>query len=393
MEEITLTIKEQKRIDVMGKVFRGELNMAEAAMVLGISERQAYRVKDNIRLKGAKGAIHGNRGKECSWKLSKDDGNKIARLYREKYKGFNDHHFTEKLVEEEGFKNISREKVRQILRCKGIEPVRKRRYPKHRSRRERKEREGMMLQVDGSTHDWLEGRGPRLCLIGAIDDATGIVTSAFFEDVETTAGYFNLFEDIFLKKGLPMSIYSDRHSIFFTDREPTIEEQLTNKRPTTQFGRAMEELEIRLIPAYSPQAKGRVERLWGTFQDRLISELRLRGAKTKMEAQKILNRFIPDFNRRFSIPPNNTLSAWRPVPDSLNLKHILCCKYKRTVANDNTISFCGTILQIPRISPYRSFARKKVDVFVLPDKTVEIYYQNNKIAQFKNLDITLQEAA
>lgn len=393
MENITLTMKEQKRVEVIGMVFRGELDMAGAAMVLGVSERQAYRIKANIRLKGAKGAIHGNRGKSCSWRILEEKCDKIERLYRDKYKGFNDSHFREKLIEEEGIKNISREKVRRILRSKGILPVRKRRGPKHRSRRERKEMEGMMLQVDGSPHDWLEGRGPYLCLIGAVDDATGMVPSAIFEDAETTMGYLNLFNEIFKKKGLPMSIYSDRHTIFFTGREPTIEEQLANKRPVTQIGRAMEELGITLIPAYSPQAKGRIERLWGTFQDRLISELRLKGAKTKIEAQRVLNRFLPDYNRRFSKPPKSILLAWKPLPHSLNLKQILCCKYKRTVANDNTLSFNGTILQIPKMAHCLSFARKKVDLLVLLDGSIEVYYQNNRIAQFKNIKLVLMEAA
>lgn len=393
MENITLTMKEQNRVEIIGRVFRGELGMRGAALVLGVSERQAYRIKANIRLKGAKGAIHGNRGKSCSWKITDEKCDEIERLYRDKYKGFNDSHFREKLIEEEGINELSREKVRQVLRGKGIPPARKRRGPKHRSRRERKEMEGMMLQVDGSPHDWLEGRGPELCLIGAIDDATSKSPGAFFEDVETTAGYFYLFSEIFSKKGFPVSIYSDRHKIFFPDREPTIEEQLANKKPTTQLGRAMEELGITLIPAYSPQAKGRIERLWGTFQDRLKSELRLRKAKTKIEAQRVLVSFLKDYNRRFSKTPKNPLSAWRTVPKFLNLKQILCCKYKRTVANDNTISFNGTILQVPKTSPYRSFAHKRIDVFVLPDKTIQLYYKNNKIAEFKNFNNSLQEVA
>jgi hypothetical protein len=136
---------------------------------------------------------------------------------------------------------------------------------KHRSRRERKAAEGMMLQVDNSTHDWLEGRGPSLCLIGAIDDATGKVVGALFVEAESTWGYFRLFSEIFKKHGLPHSVYADRHSIFWTDREPTLEEQLKNQRPTTEVGRGLEELAVTLIPASSPQAKGRIERLWGNF--------------------------------------------------------------------------------------------------------------------------------
>ena len=158
----------------------------------------------------------------------------------------------------------------------------------------------MMLQVDGSPHDWLEGRGPELTLVGAIDDATSQVPGALFVEAETSWAYLKLFLGAFKKKGLPQSVYSDRHKIFFTDREPTIEEQLKAKRPRTQVGRALEELGITLIPAGSPQAKGRIERLWGTFQDRLVSELRLEGAKSKAEAQAVLDRYLPRHNRRFA---------------------------------------------------------------------------------------------
>ena len=214
------------------------------------------------------------------------------RLAKGKYRGFNDRHLTEKLVEQEKLE-ISREKVRQILRCAGIASPRKRRGNKHRSRRERKAAEGMMLQVDGSPHDWLEGRGPSLCLIGAIDDATGKVVGAMFVEAESTWGYFRLFSEIFNKHGLPQSVYADRHSVFWTDREPTIEEQLNNQRPTTEVGRGLEELGVTLIPAGSPQAKGRIERLWGTFQDRLVSELRRARAKTPSQAQVVLERYLP----------------------------------------------------------------------------------------------------
>jgi transposase len=366
---------------VMEKVFRKELKMEEAAEVLGVSERQAYRIKARIRLKGARGAVHGNRGRICPWRLSEEKVEEILELYKEKYRGFNDSHFTEKLNEEEGMK-VSREKVRQTLRAGGIEAVRKRRAPKYRHRRARKESEGMMLQVDGSYDDWIEGRGEALCLIGAVDDATGKVVGAMFEDAETTAGYFKLFREIFRKKGLPASIYSDRHKIFISDREPTIEEQLANKKPLTQVGRALEELGIELIPAYSPQAKGRIERVWGTFQDRLKSELRLAGAKNKADAQIVLKRFLPDYNRRFAKPPQNPSHAYRPLPHSLNLKYVLCSKFQRTVANDNTISFNGSIFQIPMLSPHLSFAHKKVDIFLFPDSKMEIFYKNTKIANF-----------
>lgn len=278
-------------MEVIERVFRGELTVGEAGLVLGVSERQCYRIKSRINEHGVRGVVHGNRGRPCKHKVKEKTVKRIVELARGKYRGFNDHHLTEKLVEAEGIK-VCREKIRQILRAKGIASPRRRRPNKHRSRRERREAEGMMLQVDGSPHDWLEGRGPYLCLVGAIDDATSKVPRAFFEAVESSWAYFRLFSEIFKRQGLPHSVYADRHSIFWTDREPTLQEQLINKRPTTEVGRGLEELGITLIPADSPQAKGRIERLWGTFQDRLVSELRLAGAQTRQQAQAVLDRFL-----------------------------------------------------------------------------------------------------
>jgi transposase len=376
----TLTMKEEKRLEVIQRVFRGELTVVEAALVLGVSERQCYRVKARVTKGGAKGVVHGNRGRPCKGKIKEKTVKRIVELARGKYKDFNDHHLSEKLGSEEKIK-LSREKLRQLLRAYGIASPRKRRGIKHRSRRERRAAEGMMLQVDGSPHDWLEGRGPRFCLIGAIDDATGKVVGAFFEEAESSWSYFKLFAQIFKQHGLPQSVYSDRHSVFWTDREPTVEEQLIDKQPTTEVGRGLEELGVTLILAGSPQAKGRIERLWGTFQDRLVSELRLARAKTKPQAQKVLERYLPVHNRRFCKPAANALPAWRKV-SSLQIEQALCFKDRRTVAKDNTITFDGTVFQIPKKSPFRSHANKRIDVHVLLDGAVELFYQNEKIASF-----------
>jgi hypothetical protein len=238
----------------------------------------------------------------------------------------------------------------------------------------------MMLQIDGSPHDWLEGRGPRLCLIGAIDDATSKVMGALFVEAESSWGYFRLFSEVFHAHGVSQSIYTDRHSVFWTDRQPTIEEQLINKKPATEVGRALEELGVTLILANSPQAKGRIERMWNTFQDRLVSELRLAKAKTLEQAQAVLERYLPEHNRRFA-KPAKALPAWRKV-GALQIQRALCFKQQRTVAKDNTISFEGTMLQIPKTSPFRSYANRRVEVHVLLDGAVEIFYKCEKIAAF-----------
>jgi hypothetical protein len=242
----------------------------------------------------------------------------------------------------------------------------------------------MMLQADGSFHDWLEGRGLYLTLIGTIDDATKWVPDdCFFAPHETTLGYMKLFYELFKKKGIPLSIYADRHSIFWTEREPTEEEQLLNKKPKTQMGRALEELGIRLIPAYSPQAKGRIERLWGTFQDRLVSEMRLKQDKNATEANVTLKEFIPQYNKQFTREPKEATPAWRPVPPEIDLKQILCIKKKRTVANDNTIAWQGQRLQIPPSNLRPSFAKRKVEVRHLINNKIEVYYKNIRIARFE----------
>ncbi len=380
MENISLTMEEQKRVAVIQKVFRAELTMGKASLVLGVSERQCYRIKARVKQQGVKGVVHGNRGRPCGRKVAEKTVKRIVELAKGKYRGLNDHHLTEKLQEEERIK-LSREKIRLVLRAHGIGSPRKKRPPKHRSRRVRREAEGMMIQVDGSPHDWLEGRGPRLCLIGGIDDATSRVAPAFFEEQESSAAYFRLFLAMGKTHGLPLSVYADRHAIFWTDREPTVEEQLKGKRPTTEVGRGLEELSVTLIPAGSPQAKGRIERLWGTFQDRLVSELRLAGARSKEQAQAVLERFLPDYNRKFSKPALKAPSVWRNV-SATQLERSLCFKFQRTVAKDHTVSFEGTILQIPKRSPYRSYANKRINVHVLLDGAVEFFYQEEKIARF-----------
>jgi transposase len=375
----TLTMQDEKRLDVIQRVYRGDLTVVQAALVMGVSERQCYRVKARVGKAGAKGVVHGNRGRACKRKTEEKTVRRVVELARGKYQGFNDHHLTEKLEEQEKIK-LCREKVRQLLRAHGIGSPKKRRGIKHRSRRERRASEGMMLQVDGSPHDWLQGRGPRLCLIGAIDDATNKVMGALFVQAESSWGYFKLFSEIFREHGLPQSIYTDCHSVFWTDREPTLDEQLINRKPTTEVGRGLEELGVTLILAHSPQAKGRIERLWNTFQDRLVSELRLAGAKTVQQATVVLDRYLPVHNRKFA-KPAKAQPAWRKL-SAVKIERALCFKQQRTVAKDNTVSFEGTVLQIPKTSPFRSHANKRIDVHVLLDGAVEFFYKTEKIATF-----------
>ena len=284
------------------------------------------------------------------------------------------------LLREEGI-TIGRETLRAVLRKEGIAPKLKRRSRRYRSRRERKEAFGMMLQIDGSPHEWLEGRGPRLTLIGAKDDATGHVW-ARFEEAETTWGYLELLREIVEERGLPLSLYSDRHVIFHSPKEPTIVEQIHQIRPLTQFGRAMEELGITLIKAWSAPAKGRIENQWKTLQDRLVVELRLQRVKTRAEANVVLQAFLQEYNRRFTVAPRQSTPVFREAPPSRRLDRILCLKETRTVNKDHTVSFEGLVLQILPGRKYWSIARQKVQVLQLRDGSVEIAHQGQTLTRF-----------
>ena len=375
-----LTMKDKNRVEAIEALMDGRIEVDEAGRVLNRSVRQIYRMLKRLRGEGLEGLMHKSCGKKSPRKIKKAIRQKILDLARGKFKDINDTHLKEILLREEEIK-IGRETLRTILREEKISPKLKRRSPKHRSRRPRKEAFGMMLQIDGSPHDWLEGRGPRLTLIGAKDDATSFVW-ARFEEAETTWGYMNLMREIFLSKGLPLSLYSDRHTIFYSPKEPTIIDQLNNTRSLTQFGRAMEELGITLIKAWSAPAKGRIENQWKTFQDRLVVEMRLAGIKTKEEANLFLKKFLEDYNRRFTVTPAKQESVFRVSPTLLQLDRILCLKETRTVNKDHTVSFEGLVLQIPPSKKFRSIARQKVEVLQLKDGSVEIVYKKIKVASF-----------
>ena len=385
-ERMLLTMREKNKIEVIQRVMDGRMLIDEAGRVLNRSVRQVYRMLKRLREKGLEGLIHGNKGRKSSRKIKKAIRKKIVDLAQGKFKDINDTQLLEILVKEEKIQ-MCRESLRRILRQGGVPPKKKRRRSKYRSRRERKEAFGMMLQIDGSSHDWLEGRGSWLTLVGAMDDATGYVW-AHFEEAETTWAYFNLMRGVLTSHGLPLSLYSDRHSIFHTLREPTIIEQLRNARPFTQFGRAMEEMGVSILKAYSPQAKGRIERLWGTLQDRLVVALRLAKAKTLEEANRVLEKFLKDFNRRFTVPPQQLEAVFRKPPSPPRMDRILCLKEERRVNKDHTVSFEGLILQIPPSKKFHSLAKQKVEILQLKDGSVEIVYKQQTVARFSPEAVT-----
>jgi len=318
-----LSQEQVQRIKVIENAVAGRITVREAAEYLNLSERQVKRLKRAHDEGDAGWVQHGNQGRSPANAVSAATRQRVEELARGKYAGFNDSHLHEKLTGVEGLV-LSRPSVQRILREAGLRSPQKRRPQKYRSRRERREQEGMLLQVDGSRHAWLEERGPGLTLFGLVDDATNKVPAAHFQlEHEDSAGYLRLFRNQVENHGLPWAIYRDQHgTLQRNDSNWSVEEQLAGRQLPTQVGRALEELGIEAIVARSPQAKGRIERTWRTFQDRLSSELRLAGAATLDQANAVLARFLAEYNVRFAKTAARRGVAYRKLDARLDLNYI-----------------------------------------------------------------------
>jgi transposase len=370
MKGLTLKQTEQARLATLNLVLGKQITVVQASQVLKLSERHTWRILSAYKKEGARAVAHGNRGRVPWNATSRELTDRIKLLARSSYVGLNHTHLTAVLGEKDGI-SISRSTVRNILVDAGIPSPRRRRPPKYRCRRPRMPHEGMLLQIDGSYHDWLEGRGPYLTLLMSVDDATGIVVPyAIFREQEDTDGYFLLIEGIIRLHGIPMAIYTDQHAVF---KDPGLSSRYSDSRRngTTQFSRAMKELGISIIIARSPQAKGRVEKLAGTFQDRLVSELRMARANNISEANHVLADFIPRFNARFGLLSPDLKHVYRSA-NQLNLATILCCRYTHMVARDNTIRHRGIVLQLLGDTYRRSYAGYRVELRRYPDSRMEV---------------------
>lgn len=376
---LTLTMKEVNRYKVICEANKGYLKVKDAALILKLSERQVFRLKAKVKKEGAKGVIHETKGKRRPRWLTEKIKNKIKYLYQTKYQGFNITHMTEFLNDEEKIKT-SRESVRQVLLGAGLYAKWKK-HPKHRSWREPCAREGQMLQFDTSDHDWLETRGPKLYLIGGVDDATSNCPGARFALTDSCLENMRVLKRIVETKGIPLSFYCDKDSNFKTTRSKGIHYELKGEDYTlTQIARALEELGVQIIYANSPQAKGRVERAWGTFQDRLCSELRLHHISTLEAANHyLLEEYISKHNRKFTHSAIGTGSAYRPVPIDIELNNIFCIKEERTVACDNTISYRTKYYQILPNEYRISFAKAKVMVHEWLDGSIHTFYKGEEL--------------
>jgi transposase len=364
-ETFRVSQKELQRVAVIASCVKGDLACARAAELLDLTPRQIKRLKARYRQGSAAALAHASRGRPSHRRLPDAVREQIVGLARTTYAGFNDHHLCEKLVEREGF-SLSRETLRRLLRKQGLGPPRKRRAPAHRHRRVRSARLGELLQLDGSPHDWLEGRGPRLTALGMQDDATGKILAAQFFSSETAFGYLCLLRQLLRRHGVPLAFYGDRSGVF-----------VRGKRQPTQFGRALEQLGITFIAARSPQAKGRVERLWGVLQDRLSSELRLAKADDIDSANAVLRKFIVDYNRRFARQPREKQTAWRAVPESLD--RICCFMHEHIVSNDNVVQWDGRRFQIPQQARRFSFAGAKVQIYQALNGRLSFYYGHTRL--------------
>jgi transposase len=383
-EAVTLSVQDQRRLKVLEELDQGHYTAGQAAQLWGCSLRHMRRRLAQYRQDHLTSLPHGNRGRRPAHALPEDLRQEVLALTREQYQDYNNHHLQEVLAQDHRlFLSVS--SLRRLRLQAGLPSPRKRRAPKHRSRRPRQPQAGMMLQVDGSAHPWLGPAHPSFALLAAIDDATNEVF-ALFREHEDTVGYLLLLQEVIRQKGLPLSLYSDRHTIFRSPKQDklTVEEQLAGAEPQTQFSRASRELGIRIIPAHSPQAKGRVENLFGTLQDRLVAELQHAHLSNLPQAQEFLPGFLERYNARFRKPPPQPQAAFLPRPSRRQLARSLCLKFERTVQNDHTISLGNRPLALPRTA--RSRARTKVTVQLALDGQISFWKDDTCLGRGPTLE-------
>jgi len=368
---IMLRQKELKRLHVIHRVIRGDLTQVAAAELISLSERQIRRIVKRIGCEGDEGIRHKSRGVQSRRKTSKRLGDRIVKLYRQKYRGFGPTLTSEKLGEIEGIE-ISKETVRSLLIESG-DWQKSRKSSKHRQWRPRKKHRGEMVQMDGYHHDWFEGRGPWCVLMAYIDDATGRIYGRFY-DYEGTIPAMDSFRRYIRKHGIPLSVYLDKHTTYKSTAKPTIEEELQGIKPMSQFERAVKELGVDVLHAHSPQAKGRIERLFATLQDRLVKEMRLHGIGTIEKANRFLQKYLAVYNRKFMVAAESKEDLHRPVTKGVDLDKILCIRTERTVRNDHTIAHDRKLYQIEE-----SISGKKVTVEEKIDGKMLIMYQGKHL--------------
>jgi len=378
METFTMSRKEVPRAGLIKAALAGKITTEEGARALRLSQRQFKRLKARFRRDGLRGLVHRGRGRPSPRRCAPAVRAAVVQLMTTTYAGFNDVHLTEKLQELHALP-VSRATVRRLRVALGRASPRRRRAPQHRSRRPRAPAMGQLVQLDASPFAWFEDRGPQAALHGAIDDASSTPLALWFRPTEDLHGYTTVLGQTCREYGVPVTLYGDRLNLFRrNDPHWTLAEELRGAQDPTHFGRMLQALGIGFIAAQSPQAKGRIERLWGTLQDRLVSELRLRGLNTLEAGNAFLPGFLADFTRRFAQAPAEATPGWRPAPRDLEL--ILSCRYDRVVAKDNTVQLGARWVQVPPGPQARSYAGCRVTVRELLDGRLVVVYQHAVIA-------------
>jgi len=342
-ETVQMSVQELKRVHVIRQAMNKALRQREAGEVLGLTARQVRRLIQRVRAEGDAGLVHRSRGTPSNRRYRPALKARVLRLYAKHYRDFGPTLAAEKLAEQQGIM-LSAETLRQWLRATGVTHFQRRKRP-HRAWRARKAHVGELVQLDGSHHDWFEGRGPRCVLMAYIDDASSRVCARFYE-YEGTIPARDSFERYVRRYGVPHSVYTDKHTTYCALGEPTVAQQLAGEKPQSQFERALAELGVTVIPAHSPQAKGRVERLFKTLQDRPVKDLRLAGLATIEAANQFVETWLPRYNRRFAIQPAQAADLHRPSPTARELDRMLCLKMTRVVRRDWTVAHHGQLFQI-----------------------------------------------
>lgn len=345
-------VRDAARLTAVREAAQGQITTATGMQRTGLSRSQFLRLKVRYRRFGPQGVLHGNRGRPSPRRIAATVRRKVEQLLQGDVP-LNDHHIRDLLAEDQIA--ISADSVHRIRRTLGQPPKQRRRGGTYRQRREPSRRAGEMVQIDASPFAWLGPDQSRLALTGTIDDAQGRILSLNLRPTEDLHGFTQALADLVRDHGVPWLLYGDRTNIVVrNDRHWTPEEELAGRQTPSHFGQMLDELGIRYIAAHSPQAKGRIERLWRTLQDRLAAELRLRRHTTLASAQAYLPTFIHRFNNRFARPATDPTPAWRPAPHSL--ARILACRYQRVVRRDHQVSLPGLELALPPGRAGRGYA-------------------------------------
>jgi transposase len=381
MGTLTLTDRQQRAVRILERLEAGSVDAASAAKALGISARQLRRKRARFRAQGMVAVVHGNQGRRPVNRMDAATRARIVALAGKegRYAGVNVSHMQELLAREEQIV-VGRSTLDRLLKEAGVRTRQTKAKAVHRHRRQRKGAAGMLVQIDGSPYHWVGAAQPMATLIGAIDDATGKVLYLHLRPTEDQLGYLLLLHTLARTHGRPMALYHDRHTILRSPKTPTLEEELAGELPMSQIQRMLHVLGIESIAASSPQAKGRIERLWGTLQQRLTTELRLAGAATLAEANACLAPFLEQFNARFAVQSLDPEPAWRPLPNRFDDAYVFAVREERKVSRDHCVRFGGRILQLLPSPKRASLAGKTLHVHVTPEGETLLYAGRERLA-------------